>query len=359
MQLGQKYLIEWQRTGGAEDRPTPDEKLLDSNQVKLLEEEIKLAELQAADAKKSYESGRGALTDVIKAKRDLLALRRLLPENAGPAQRKALIEEEIKYVEQLLKEVQKTIEVGAAPLNAEIPVKRDLLALRRELPAVGSLSQQPGAEGSIEQRQIRQQASTDEEAREVEHLKEIIRNSPDLINAKRDGYAPLHTAATKGQLVVVRFLLDNGASINSRNNSGETPLHLAVSQGHKAMVELLLSGGADVKARTARGEAPLHYAAAKGFMAVAKVLLEKGAEVNAKNSQNETALIGAAKEGFGDIVSLLLAKHARVDILEGNGGNLEVIELEPIEPALFLYLTPEAAQGFADAVRSAASRLRQ
>jgi len=101
VQLGQKYLMEWQRTGGAEGRPTPDEKLLDTNQVKLLEEEIKLAELQAADAKKSYESGRGALTDVIKAKRDLLALRRLLPENAGPAQRKALIEEEIKYVEQL------------------------------------------------------------------------------------------------------------------------------------------------------------------------------------------------------------------------------------------------------------------
>jgi glutathione synthase/RimK-type ligase-like ATP-grasp enzyme len=53
------------------------------------------------------------------------------------------------------------------------------------------------------------------------------------------------------------------------------------------------------------------------------------------------------------------ATYARVDIVEGNGGNLEVIELELIEPALFLDLAPEAAPGFADAVRSAALRLRQ
>src|SRR5437867_7609960 len=59
VQLGQKYLMEWQRIGGAEgrsgDRVAPDQQLLDPDQVKLVQEEIKLAELQAADAKKSYE----------------------------------------------------------------------------------------------------------------------------------------------------------------------------------------------------------------------------------------------------------------------------------------------------------------
>jgi len=51
--------------------------------------------------------------------------------------------------------------------------------------------------------------------------------------------------------------------------------------------------------------------------------------------------------------------YARVDIVEGNGGDLQVIELELIEPALFLGHAPEAASHFAEAVRSAALRLRK
>ena len=51
--------------------------------------------------------------------------------------------------------------------------------------------------------------------------------------------------------------------------------------------------------------------------------------------------------------------YARVDIVEGNSGRLEVIELELIEPALFLDRAPDAAPRFADAVRSAALRTRQ
>ena len=48
------------------------------------------------------------------------------------------------------------------------------------------------------------------------------------------------------------------------------------------------------------------------------------------------------------------ALYARVDLVVGNGGNLQVIELELIEPALWLDQAPEAASGFAHAVLSAA-----
>jgi len=51
--------------------------------------------------------------------------------------------------------------------------------------------------------------------------------------------------------------------------------------------------------------------------------------------------------------------YARVDIVEGNGGGLQVIELELIEPALFLDQAPEAAPRFAEAVHSAVLRARQ
>lgn len=51
--------------------------------------------------------------------------------------------------------------------------------------------------------------------------------------------------------------------------------------------------------------------------------------------------------------------YARVDIVVGNCGRLQVIELELIEPALFLEQAPEAGTRFAAAVRSAAQRARK
>ena len=52
-----------------------------------------------------------------------------------------------------------------------------------------------------------------------------------------------------------------------------------------------------------------------------------------------------------------LSTYARVDLVVGNDGALQVIELELIEPALFLAQAPEAASRLGSAARSAAERL--
>ena len=48
--------------------------------------------------------------------------------------------------------------------------------------------------------------------------------------------------------------------------------------------------------------------------------------------------------------------YARVDIIRDDSGALRIMELELIEPALFLHLVPEAEARFASAIRSAAER---
>jgi glutathione synthase/RimK-type ligase-like ATP-grasp enzyme len=53
------------------------------------------------------------------------------------------------------------------------------------------------------------------------------------------------------------------------------------------------------------------------------------------------------------------ALYARVDLVMGNCGSLQVMELELIEPALWLNEAPQAARRFADAVISAAERARE
>lgn len=72
-----------------------------------------------------------------------------------------------------------------------------------------------------------------------------------------------------------------------------------------------------------------------------------------------------APPGARDLAAAALAHapapttYARVDLVVGNDGELQVIELELIEPALFLDQAPEAAEAFARAVRSAAERPRE
>jgi glutathione synthase/RimK-type ligase-like ATP-grasp enzyme len=53
------------------------------------------------------------------------------------------------------------------------------------------------------------------------------------------------------------------------------------------------------------------------------------------------------------------ATYARVDIIRDDAGELAIMELELIEPALFLHLAPQANATFAAAVRSAAERARK
>jgi glutathione synthase/RimK-type ligase-like ATP-grasp enzyme len=48
--------------------------------------------------------------------------------------------------------------------------------------------------------------------------------------------------------------------------------------------------------------------------------------------------------------------YARVDLVVGNDGSLQVIELELIEPALFMAEAPDSGPAFARAMRSAAER---
>ena len=53
------------------------------------------------------------------------------------------------------------------------------------------------------------------------------------------------------------------------------------------------------------------------------------------------------------------ATYARVDIIRDDSGVLRIMELELVEPALFLHLVPEAEARFAAAIRSAAEGARK
>ena len=67
------------------------------------------------------------------------------------------------------------------------------------------------------------------------------------------GWTPLHYACSKGQLDVAKFLVSNGAIVDSKALNGTTPLMMAVQSGNDELVLFLLQNGADLRMRNAHG----------------------------------------------------------------------------------------------------------
>jgi len=70
---------------------------------------------------------------------------------------------------------------------------------------------------------------------------------------QREGWTPLHYAASGPEPRVVAFLLDAGALIDARSPPGSTPLMLAARFGDERSVDVLLQRGADARLKNPAG----------------------------------------------------------------------------------------------------------
>ncbi len=153
---------------------------------------------------------------------------------------------------------------------------------------------------------------------DLETVARLLKVDPKLIEAKTaKGDTMLHAAAgcrrgeTSG-LPIVRFLLENGALLDSRNEAGQTPLLYAVYGGFRQITELLISKGAAVQYQDSRGRSPLHYAAREGHPEIVEVLLKKGAISTLKDSQNRTPLEYAVLNNRTGVVETMM-RLTRID----------------------------------------------
>lgn len=127
----------------------------------------------------------------------------------------------------------------------------------------------------------------------------------------------LQICSDQGDLPGVKFLIDNGASINGPRGLNGTALQLSSDGGHIEIVKLLISHDADLEAHGEMGTA-LQAAAAKGHLDVVQLLFENGAKVNTKHGPNGSALhaASAVTQDKLDLVQLLLEAGAHVNDLD-------------------------------------------
>ncbi len=94
---------------------------------------------------------------------------------------------------------------------------------------------------------------------------------------EREGWTPLHYAATGPQPSTVAWLLERGARVDSRSPNGTTPLMMAARYGSEESVALLLRRGADPKLRNQLNLAAADFARLAARESLAKRLAEAAA----------------------------------------------------------------------------------
>nr|XP_005903168.2 PREDICTED: protein phosphatase 1 regulatory subunit 12C [Bos mutus] len=180
----------------------------------------------------------------------------------------------------------------------------------------------------------------------LEVVRFLVEQGATVNQADNEGWTPLHVAASCGYLDIARYLLSHGANIAAVNSDGDLPLDLAESDAMEALLkaeiarrgvdveaakraeeELLLhdtrcwlNGGAMPEARHPRtGASALHVAAAKGYIEVMRLLLQAGYDPELRDGDGWTPLHAAAHWGVEDACRLLAEHGGGMDSLTHAG----------------------------------------
>ena len=133
---------------------------------------------------------------------------------------------------------------------------------------------------------------------DVDLLRLLLENGHEVDTQDANGLTALHLAALHNRVEAAVLLLEHGANpSHAEARWGGTPLHRAAINGDAKVAEALLEARAQPAARyPGNGWTPLHEAAMHGHAPVARLLLDFGAPRDAQTKQGETPFVLAAKQ---------------------------------------------------------------
>uniref|UniRef100_M3ZT44 Ankyrin repeat domain 6b n=1 Tax=Xiphophorus maculatus TaxID=8083 RepID=M3ZT44_XIPMA len=127
------------------------------------------------------------------------------------------------------------------------------------------------------------------------------------------GRSPLHLAAHKGHLEVVRILLKAGCDLDIQDDGEQTALHRAAVVGNTDIISALIQEGCALERQDKDGNTALHEVSWHGFSQCVKLLVKAGANVHGKNKAGNTALHLACQNGHTQSSKVLLLGGSRPD----------------------------------------------
>jgi ankyrin repeat protein len=119
---------------------------------------------------------------------------------------------------------------------------------------------------------------------------------------------------SKGNLIEIEHIFDNGMDINHKIIGVGTPLIIAMKNNNKPLVEYLLDRGADVNGECIQDGNPLITAALTNNLEMVNYLYQQGAQLDAIVVHDETALISASRAGHFNVVKFLVDQGADINL---------------------------------------------
>lgn len=140
---------------------------------------------------------------------------------------------------------------------------------------------------------------------------EILKENLVPIDARdRTGWTSLHTAAKRGDLLIVKSLLKNHANLASTTDNGKTALHTAAQHGRAEICKFLWkkASGSVRNAKTSNGLLPVSLAVENGHVEATKALLNLDREAS-----HEGLLHLAVKRGSELLLDEVISVSPPVD----------------------------------------------
>ncbi len=139
------------------------------------------------------------------------------------------------------------------------------------------------------------------------------------VNANSQNFSPLMAASSRGDVEVVKLLLENGADATKQNSFGFSPLHGASFNGTAETTRLLLAKGVNPNVEVV-GLTPTVWAAVHGKTEALKLLVAAGGKVNIQQGEfYATPLLWASTTGHFDTIEFLLNNGADVEAKDNHG----------------------------------------
>lgn len=141
-------------------------------------------------------------------------------------------------------------------------------------------------------------------ANKLEVVKTLVTHGADVNSPSDTESTPVRSACYMTNIPVIKYLVDHGANIHKPNINGGTCLINSVQSSE--LCEFLINKGASVNSKDNSGNLALHYAIREGRTDTVKLLLSHGSDYTSRNDFGDDALQTAALRGYQDIVQTII-----------------------------------------------------
>ncbi len=177
-----------------------------------------------------------------------------------------------------------------------------------------------------------------------ESLKYI--NSGGKVNVSDDyGLSPIHMAASKGNIQVLKALIDHGANVNAvEKKSSMTPIHYAAYNKNSAAIKLLIKNGANIDSNDRKGRTALKISSLSGNLDNVRTLVDAGAKLNKMQVISSSALMEAVNGKKINVINFLLESGANASSRDEKGNTPIILSSFTGDPQIFKTLLVHGAK---------------